>query len=254
MTQIRTTLTGTINNILLTPRVDKPELLDMGSGSDEEARRSLDDLRRLNRLLFGVHVTLGPLQKWLLETPEPAAVLDLGTGSGQIAQALARWAMRRYRTVRVFALDLTPRHLTYAHQWNTAMSTPHVHLVAGDALHLPFADGSVDYVTSSLFLHHFDKARLLQLLTECRRVARRGIVMSDLWRHPLPYYLYKGLVEPLLVRSPITQADSTTSFHRSYRPAEIEQIASQLLPDVNVRLHFPSFRWLLTSRWNITQG
>ncbi|MBA3534543.1 MAG: methyltransferase domain-containing protein [Ardenticatenales bacterium] len=233
----------------LAQRVDTPELLDEGQGSEAEAYQSLEDLRRLNRFLFGVHVTLHPLTQWLRESPKPVTVLELGTGSGQMAQALARWAAHEYQAVRVLALDLIPRHLTLARHWNHMAETPHVLLVGSNALHLPLANQSVDFVTSSLFLHHFDEDALRALFAECRRVARRGLVMSDLWRHPLPFYLYKGLAEPLFVRSPITHEDSTASFRRAYRPAEIARIAAFVLPEPQVALHFPSFRWRLTSRW-----
>lgn len=237
------------HNWLLTHRIDMPEIQDEGGGSDAEMQRSLEDLRRLNRFLFGIRVTLKKLEGWLRETPKPATVLDMGTGSGQIAQALARWAERKSQRVRIIGLDLMPRHLPMARQWNDAMNTPQVLLLGGDGLSLPLADQSVDYITSSLVLHHFDEPSLHQLFTECRRVARYGIAMSDLWRHPLPFYLYKALAEPIFTRSPITFADSTASFHRAYRPHEMKRIAATHLPNVQLQLHFPSFRWLLTSKW-----
>jgi SAM-dependent methyltransferase len=240
-----------MRHLLLQKRVDHPEILDEGLASDFETRRSLEDLRRLNQWLFGTRVTLGVLKTWLLETPKPATVLELGTGSGQMAQALAQWAAREYQAVRVLALDFMPQHLAIARDWNRTEGCPHIQLVGGNALSLPLADGSVDFVTSSLFLHHFSPDVLQGLFAECRRVARRGLAMSDLWRHPLPYYLYKGAAEPLFVRSPITHADSAASFHRAYQPMEIERIAKEALPEaeVKVSLDFPSLRWLLTARW-----
>ncbi|MGH2543303.1 MAG: methyltransferase domain-containing protein [Ardenticatenaceae bacterium] len=241
------------DNLLLARRVDSPELLDEGGCSEAEARRSLLDLRRLNQMLFGVHATLAPVRALLHEASKPASVLDVGTGSGQMAQELARWALqvhaRETVAVRVFALDLLPRHLAYARHWNEKMGTPHVHLIGGSALELPLADQSVDYVISSLFLHHFDEPGLIRLFAECRRVARGGLAMSDLWRHPLPYYLFKIIAEPFLVRSPITRIDGTRSLRRAYRPEEIRRIAGRVLPNVRVTTHVWSMRWVLTSRW-----
>lgn len=230
-------------------RIDAPELLDDVALPEEAAMASLADLRRLNRFLFGIPVTLGALEGWLAAEPKPATMLELGTGSGQMAQALARWAKRAHQAVRVIALDVVPRHLHHAKTWNAHLGTPHVLLLAGNALQLPLADQSVDYITSSLFLHHFDEAALRCLFSECRRVARRGVAMSDLWRHPLPFALYQYLAEPLLVRSPVTHFDSRASFRRAYRPAEIAALASACLPDVRVSVQLPSFRWLMTSRW-----
>lgn len=231
----------------LTERVDGDELLDSGQISRTETRRSLADLRRLNGLLFGVQATLAPLRPRLRAAPKPVTVLDLGTGSGQLAQALHRWARDDHQALQILAFDLAPSHLRAAREWNTRLDLPHIHLAAADALHLPLADSAVDYVTSSLLLHHFSPEALVTLLAECGRVARRGVVMSDLWRHPLPYYLYKGLAEPLLVRSPVTRVDSTISFRRAYRPEEFRRLAARALPHATVRLAFPSFRMILVA-------
>lgn len=233
----------------LAQRVEGRELLDDAQLSLAAAWTSLEDLRRLNALLFGVRATLHPLKAWLRADPQAATVLELGTGSGQLAQVLARWAAREGHTVTMLALDLAPPYLRLARRWNEALGTPQVRLLAGDGLALPLATQSVDYVISSLFLHHLDEAALRALFQECRRVARRGLLMSDLWRHPLPFYLYKLFAEPLLVRSPITRIDSTISFRRAYRPAEMARVVRGLLPDAEIALHFPSFRWVLRSRW-----
>jgi SAM-dependent methyltransferase len=239
-----------LEHLLLARRVDAPEILDEGTASESETHRSLEDLRRLNRWLFGVDAMSRIVQGWLREQPEATIVLDVGTGSGQMAQAIVRLAARERRPVSVLALDFSPLHLESARAWNARGGIGTVHLLAADALRLPLANHSVDYVISSLFVHHFDERSLAVLFKECRRVARRGLLMSDLWRHPLPFYLYKALAEPLFVRSRVTRADSTVSFRRSYRPGEIRQIAMRSLPDARVSLHLPSLRWLLASQWD----
>lgn len=228
----------------LSERVDIPELLDEGKASLAEAHRSLEDMRRLNRWLFGIWATLAPIEARIRTLPKPATVIDVATGSGQMAQRLAAWSAREWQAVRVIGVDVMPMHLANAQQWNVREGTPHIQWVAGNGLRLPFADNSVDVVTSSLFLHHLDEPTLDQFFTECRRVARRGVVMSDLWRHWLPFTLYQ-LLEPLLVQSPVTHYDSRASFRRAYTPAEMQAISERILPGVSVKLNFPSFRWIL---------
>lgn len=229
----------------LRSRTDIPELLDEGKASDADAHTSLEDIRRLNHWLFGVRATLTPLLRKIETLPKPLTIVDIGTGSGQMAQVVAAWAARHYQAVRVVGLDLVPMHLENARQWNTRERTERVQLVAGDALRLPFEDDGVDVVTSSLFIHHFSSPLLEEVFLECRRVARHGIVMSDLWRHWLPYYLYKGVAQPLFVRSEVTHYDSDASFRRAYTPAEMRATLQDILPGATIRLDFPSFRWVL---------
>ena len=228
----------------LPERVDIPELLDEGKVSIAEVHRSLEDMRRLNRRRFGIWATLAPVEARVRTLPKPVTVIDVATGSGQMAQRLAAWSAREWQAVRVVGVDVSPLHLEHARRWNVHEGTPHVHWIAGNGLCLPFADHSVDIVTASLFLHHLDEPALDQFFAECRRVARRGVVMSDLWRHWLPFTLYRTLA-PLLVRSPVTHYDSRASFRRSYKPAEMQTIAERTLPGVSVTLNFPSFRWVL---------
>jgi SAM-dependent methyltransferase len=60
--------------------------------------------------------------------------------------------------------------------------------VVADAFALPFAPRSFDYVFSSLFLHHFTDDHVVELLAGFGRLARRQVLVIDLWRHPVPYY------------------------------------------------------------------
>lgn len=80
---------------MITPldqRIEVPEWLDAGTIATPEIQRFLDELRRMNRWLFGVQATLAPLQVQIQRLSEPVTVLDLGTGSGQMAQRLRNWA------------------------------------------------------------------------------------------------------------------------------------------------------------------
>lgn len=229
---------------MLRRRVDSPELLDEGQTEAAEVARSLADMRRLNQWLFGVWATVRPLETVIATLPKPLTIVDIGTGSGQVAQAVAAGAMRRHHALRVIGVDIQPLHLRMARRWSERDASPPVTWITSQALTLPFADKSVDIVTSSLFLHHFDPATLGLLFAECRRVARYGVVMTDLWRHPLPFALYQ-LMEPLFVRSPVTRYDSRVSFRRAYTAAEMEAIAAPHLPGISVKVNIPSFRLVL---------
>ncbi|HJZ48523.1 MAG TPA: methyltransferase domain-containing protein, partial [Roseiflexaceae bacterium] len=61
-------------------------------------------------------------------------------------------------------------------------------LIQHDALAVPLHDASVDFVTCSLALHHFDPPAAVALLRELCRVARRGLIVNDLRRDRLAYW------------------------------------------------------------------
>jgi ubiquinone/menaquinone biosynthesis C-methylase UbiE len=116
---------------------------------------------------------------------------------------------------------------------------PEVTLVEGDVFALPFAHGSVDVVISSLFLHHFTETELIQLLPQWAGVARHSLVMTDVVRHPVPYWFMKA-ASPLFARSAITRHDAAVSIRRAYRPQELQHIAVEAgFPQAHVFTHLP---------------
>src|SRR5687768_15014133 len=95
-------------------RIDREELLDQQAGSEQDAAESLADLRRINRYLGGISTLMGQLEPRLAALGPGATVLDVGTGSADLPLAVARWARRRGRVLRVIGVDLTGRHLKVA--------------------------------------------------------------------------------------------------------------------------------------------
>src|SRR5262245_35843702 len=134
---------------------DVEELLDLGAGSEAERRTSLRDLRRLNRWLGGTSASQREIARLIGRLGvHDLSLLDLGTGSADLPQTLAAWAERRGVRLRAIGIDCKLEHLAVAREVTSA-GGPRVHLACADALRLPFRDGAVDIVHSSLFMHHF---------------------------------------------------------------------------------------------------
>jgi hypothetical protein len=151
--------------------------------------------------------------------------------------AIARWARAEKTSIRVLALDRRHLHLRWAQR--SIRNWPEISLLQGDAWTPPFPAGSVDIVISSLFLHHFSEAELVQLLPIWVGLARRCLVMSDLVRHPLPYWFMK-LMSPVFARSPMTRHDAAVSIRRAYRPQELRAVAAAAgFREAQIFRHFP---------------
>ncbi|WP_028561985.1 class I SAM-dependent methyltransferase [Paenibacillus pinihumi] len=76
-------------------------------------------------------------------------VLDIATGGGHVANALAPLVRR------VVAYDLTEQMLAKAAEFIQGNGLANVDFVQGDAEQLPFADASFDLVTCRIAAHHF---------------------------------------------------------------------------------------------------
>ncbi len=229
---------------LIPARRDAPELLDQGVGSAADVRENLMEMWRINRMLGGVPALTRHLYPLLLREGRAQRIVDVGTGSGEMAILIARWAARNGLPLSVYPLDWAWRHLAVAGA--NAEGAAGVHLVQADVNALPFARDGVDYVISSLFLHHFAPDAVIRLLRDLYERARRGIVMSDLVRGVLPLIAFRA-VQPVFARHPLTRHDGALSIQRAYTPPELLVLAREAgIETAQVYRHFP-FRMTLVA-------
>ena len=149
---------------------------------------------------------------------EPRVVLDVGTGTGDLALALARGQGSRPRIV---GLDFAGAMLKIARQRaGTVQEADRAWFVLGDALHPPLAEGSVDAVVSAFVMRNVDD--LPEAFAAMSRVLRRGgrLVILEMtpMRQPLLralFRLYFNRWVPLLGRMISRHADAYSWLPRS---------------------------------------
>ena len=216
--------------LALGARTDAAELLDSGRLSPDEVEANLDDLARLNRLPGGTDASVRAIER-LMGGRNPARILDVGTGSGDMPIAFAR------RGWRVVATDVNPQVLAVASA--RLSGAPGIEVVEGDILALPLGDGSVDVAHCSLVLHHLAPTAAVTALRELRRVSRHGVVVNDLRRGLMPLAATWVSVRPL-GRSSVTRTDGMISARNAYTVAELDR----LLADAGLTVRWRSAAWL----------
>ena len=208
----------------LSRRATAPELLDEGV-PEEEARRSLGDLRLVNRWLGGRR-SLGDAVRPYLR--EGGRLLDVGCGSADLPAFLIRSFPGRVTAV---GLDIKPLHLREA--------PPEVHRVVADVRTLPFLPRSFDVVTASLFLHHFDAPEVPRVLRALFDLSRRALVVNDLRRARVPL-IFGRAVFPWVFQSPVSVSDGLLSIRRGFRAEELRAgFAEAHIDRVTIRRRFP---------------
>jgi hypothetical protein len=225
-------------SLLVPPRIPSDEILD-GIVTPAQAEESLADIEWIHRTLGGRRIVRRHVVPLLLSVPSSRPVLlDLGAGSGHVGRSLTGELSRRGRNLVTIDLD---RQLLHARLSARGRS------VAADALRLPLADGSVDVVSSTLFLHHFDAASIAALLRESARVARVAVVALDLTRHRIPLAI-NALLSRFAYRSPITGLDGRASVLQAWTIPELRAIAARALPGTLVKPAGPFVQGLLWRR------
>lgn len=198
-------------------------MLDAGEGTDEDVARSLSDLRRINRFLGGRKVVLRAISSCLDgASPERVSLLDVGTGSADIPMAVAEGCGLRGLETFIAAVDISERNLRISRARLGVSSE--IHLVRADSMRLPFGARSFDFVTASLFLHHFRDDDVVRLLADFGRIARRAVIVNDLIRNLVPYY-FTRIAGPILAASFLTRNDAPVSVLRGFTPHEMNDLA-----------------------------
>ena len=218
-------------------RIRSPELMDDPRLHATEHVHALRALNRINRVLGADRQLAAGIND--LAGCDFNSVLDLGAGGcgflGFLAGKDVAHIERRY-----IALDVSQRALRYAGQWHTES----IHCVRADAHRVPFADDSIDIVTSSLFLHHFSDEGVTSILREASRVARKGIVIGDLTRSRVAW-ITTWLATHATSRSRVFHVDGPRSVRAAFRPAELQSLTEHAgLRNATVARRFP-FRMML---------
>jgi SAM-dependent methyltransferase len=221
------------------------EHLDKGDYTPEEYEGCLVELRRINEWLGDASA----LKDSLFAEIERAGLtsfsaLDVGAGSGELLRVAAREARARNLRARLVGLELDERAARAIAE--ESREFPEIAGVRGDAFRLPFAASSFDFVFCSLFAHHLRDEQLVSVLREFARVARRRLIVIDLERARVPYFLYTT-VGRLFLRNRLIREDGALSILRAFRPEELRALAVRAgLKRIDVRKSFPA-RLVLTA-------
>jgi ubiquinone/menaquinone biosynthesis C-methylase UbiE len=115
---------------------------------------------------------LSALERTLQSLP-PARTLDVAAGSGYFT---------RFLPGHVVAFDQSANMIAVASERETAAE-----YVVGDALELPFEDGSFERVFTGHFYGHLDDEERQRFVKEARRVAPELVVLDSAWREDVEH-------------------------------------------------------------------
>lgn len=242
----------TFSNSLLQRR-RQPELMDSPDLEQSLHDQALAGLRRINRWSrTGAAVWSGLCDLTAQSSAQQElTILDIACGSGDQAIWLSRRLQQQGVHHRIHGVDISDTAVATATRQAAQAGTSAVTFHRCDVLHDPFPLPQYDVVMNSLFLHHLDESQVVVLLQRMASAARRRIVIDDLRRTRLGYFLaWTGC--RLLSRSPIVHFDGPVSVEGAFTDAELLQLAAQAgLQSVRLQRHWPQ-RFLLTWQPNRT--
>jgi ubiquinone/menaquinone biosynthesis C-methylase UbiE len=200
-------------------RAVEDEIMDDLSQPEHEFAAAYRELAIINRRLGGVRAI-----KRFLPAQSNLLILDVAAGACDVSEALLR-----NMQCRIVVLDLNARGLKLAKK-----SWP----LVGDALELPFGDGTFDVVMASLFFHHLSDQACVRVLQQMWRIARQRVLVNDLHRHRVAYTSIRALTA-IFSNSKMVRHDAAVSVLRAFRPADLLDIAKRAGVPARIHRSFP---------------
>lgn len=199
-------------------RVPTAELLDEDLGTPEEIQRTLLDLCAINER-FGGFSSMSALLRIVSKKIGATSLtfLDVAGGTGDVANRVTHDLARHDVQVCATVLDRAVSHLS-----DDVLG---LRSVAGDALALPFAAGTMDVVGCNLFCHHLEANEMVIFFKEALRVARLAVIASDLRRNL--FHWAAAYAGRLTYHSRLTRNDAPASVRQAYTIDEIRRIVER---------------------------
>ena len=225
-------------------RTDKEELMDDFSIGGDLLRDTLDKLENINRWLGGNLMTVKALKKVLKNHPkeQELTIADIGCGHGDILRDVAKFGRKNGYKMKLIGMDANPTAIAYANELSTEF--PELSFKTEDIFSEAFKNRKFDVVLATLFLHHFKEAQLISFLGNTLKQTKIGIVVNDLHRHKLAYYLFMLL--SVFIKNNMIIEDGLTSVLRGFKRNELAHISKKLKvkPQISWKWAF-RFEWIL---------
>jgi ubiquinone/menaquinone biosynthesis C-methylase UbiE len=202
------------------------ELLDDPRSDPVLVGRELRDIARLNALFGGTRAVVRELKSFFERRRamgnrkrETWTLLDVGTGSGDIALAARAAARQLDIDLKAIGLELNPTAARIA-------SAAGVPTIVADGSALPLGPRSVDVVVASQVLHHLPRPIAVRWIATLDRIARRAVVLADLRRSRVAMAgVWAASVG--LAMSGVTRHDAVVSLKRGYTKTEFDEMLRQ---------------------------
>ena len=229
-----------------TNRSTKIEIMDDLDMSGETLINSLDQLANINKWLGGNKTTIDSLKTILKTNPKDniISIVDLGCGNGDMLRKVAHFGRKNGYKFDLLGIDANQATIDYAIQLSA--NFPEITYKKEDVLSKEFATYTYDIAMCTLFLHHFEDPIALDFIQTLLKNAKIGVVINDLHRHWLAYYLFKLLTS--VVGNEMTREDGLTSILKAFKRQDLDRFSK--------KLNFKStitWRWAFRYQWIINK-
>ena len=220
------------------------EIMDDLDMSGELLIKTLDQIAGINKWLGGNGLTIDGI-KTILKTQSKdkiISIIDLGCGNGDMLREVAEFGKKNGYKIELLGLDANQTTIDYAIQLSA--DYPEITYRKEDVLSKEFETHSYDIALCTLFLHHFEDTVALSFIQTLVKNAKIGVVINDLHRHRLAYYLFKILT--LVINNDMVKTDGLISILRGFKRKDLERFSKKINYKSTI-----TWRWAFRYQWII---
>ena len=200
------------------------------------------DLNRTNLLLGGQRLTMNALKDLMKRYPrDEYRVTDIGCGDGDLLRRIVRYCRKNSIAVSCLGVDNSAAALELAVAHSAGF--PEIKYKKASILE-PDSGTPCDILLCTLTLHHFKEREIAGILSRFRRMASLGVIINDLERNRLAYYLFHAF-SLIFIKTKIAKQDGLISIRRGFLREELQGM-SRAFPDLEHRIRW---RWAFRYLW-----
>lgn len=206
-------------------RSTEEEIMDDFNMRGEELERTLNVIENINQWLGGDLTLLSGIKKILpklaKEKQQTITIFDAGCGSGDSLRAIAKWNKNRGYNLNLIGVDANEFTIDIAKE--KAKNHTEIQFLTKDIFSDNCSFKGVDIVVCGLFMHHLTETEQLKFIKKCFRSDVPVILVNDLHRHWLGYYLFHLIC--LLFSVPhMVKHDGLLSILKAFKRSDLQKL------------------------------
>lgn len=227
-----------------THRSNAPEMMDDFAMEGEILRDALDKIAKINQLLGGNKITIDGVKLLLKNKPKqtPIRIIDIGCGNGDMLRALADYGIKNELNFLLIGIDAN--NFTIQHAQKLSLNYTNISFECKDIFENLTTE--CDIMLCTLTLHHFKDSEIIHLLSNIMQQAKVGIVINDLHRSALAYYLFKALCFVFNLND-MSREDGLVSILRGFKKEDLMTYTKAL----EAKSFIIKWKWAFRYLWMI---
>ncbi|AWX46161.1 hypothetical protein HME9304_03193 [Flagellimonas maritima] len=218
------------------------ELMDNQNMEFDALSDAYADINRCNSLLGGESITINAVWDLIKNDQNKSyTILDMGCGDGTMLRKLSTFLKGRNVSHTMLGIDLRDDVLKIARENSTDF--PDIKFKKADILKAD-TNLSCDILINTLTMHHFEEERIETFLDKFVCIAKMGVVINDLQRSKIAYYLFQ-IFSIFFIKTKVAKYDGLVSISKGFKKEELVKL-SKKIPSV---IHNIEWKWAFRYVW-----